>query len=122
MREHNEAVNRLDFIEPRAEITVDYAPGTVELVTQHDGSVLTLRKLAADYDPTDRISAMSYLQTHQARGRDRHRACSTSTPRPRTCTITWRTVDTPLNQLTDAELVPGSSGSCCDKRLVAIAR
>ena len=32
VREHNEAVNRLDFIEPRAEITVDYEPGTVTTV------------------------------------------------------------------------------------------
>ena len=43
-------------------------PGAVEIVTQHDGSVLRLRKLPDDYDPTDRIEAMSHLQTHQARG------------------------------------------------------
>ena len=29
VREHNEAVNRLDFITDREPITVDYAPGTV---------------------------------------------------------------------------------------------
>src|SRR5216110_1705721 len=51
VREHNEAVNRLDFMTPREEITVDYAPGTIEIVEQHDGSKLALRKLAADYDP-----------------------------------------------------------------------
>ena len=32
VREHNEAVNWLDVITGRDEITVDYAPGTVELV------------------------------------------------------------------------------------------
>ncbi len=32
VREHNEAVNRLDFITGRAPIKVDYAPGSVELV------------------------------------------------------------------------------------------
>src|SRR5476651_1222068 len=57
VREHNAAMNRLDFIEPRAEITADYGPGEVELVVQHDGSVLRLRKVAPDYEPTDRISA-----------------------------------------------------------------
>ena len=46
VREHNESVNRLDIIEARDEITADYAPGTVETVTQHDGSMLRLRKLA----------------------------------------------------------------------------
>src|SRR3974390_1070838 len=40
VREHNDAVNYLDVITGRAPITVDYAPGTVETVTQHDGSVL----------------------------------------------------------------------------------
>src|SRR6187401_1846179 len=37
VRQHNEAVNRLDFIEAREEITTDYAPGAVVTVTQHDG-------------------------------------------------------------------------------------
>ena len=45
VREHNETVNRLDFMADHDEITADYAPGTVETVTQHDGSVLRLRKL-----------------------------------------------------------------------------
>ena len=35
---------------------------------QHDGSVLRLRKLHADYDPTDRLAAMNHMQLHQARG------------------------------------------------------
>src|SRR5437763_9119482 len=42
VRQHNEAVNRLDFIESREEITADYAPGEVIDVTQHDGSVIRL--------------------------------------------------------------------------------
>ena len=68
VREHNEAVNFLDVITPRAEITTDYAPGTVEEVTQHDGSVLRLRKLAGDYDVNDRLAAQRFLQEHQADG------------------------------------------------------
>src|SRR5207253_3246969 len=51
VRAHNEAVNFLDVMIGRDEITVDHAPGTVELVTQHDGSMLKLRKLADSYDP-----------------------------------------------------------------------
>src|SRR5271169_463825 len=49
VREHNEAVNRLDFITGRAPITIDYAPGSVEVVEQHDGTKLVLKKVAADY-------------------------------------------------------------------------
>src|ERR1700739_3620099 len=68
VREHNASVNRLDVILGREEITVDYEPGAVELVTQHDGSVLKLSKLPNDYDPTDRIAAIMRVQTHHARG------------------------------------------------------
>ena len=68
VREHNEAVNRIDFIASRNEITTMYAPGELVEVHQHDGSMLRLRKLRADYDATDRYGAMSYMQAHQARG------------------------------------------------------
>ena len=68
VREHNEAVNRLDFITGRAPITVAYEPGTVEVVEQHDGSKLVLKKVAADYDAHDRLGAMSFLQRHAAMG------------------------------------------------------
>src|SRR6187455_2085899 len=40
VREHNEAVNRLDVLPARAPITVDYAEGSVQIVEQHDGSRL----------------------------------------------------------------------------------
>ncbi|HNH24417.1 MAG TPA: thiamine pyrophosphate-dependent enzyme, partial [Accumulibacter sp.] len=49
VREHNEAVTRLDFITPREEITADYGEGEVIDVRQHDGSILRLRKLHAGY-------------------------------------------------------------------------
>ena len=68
VRQHNEAVNRIDFMTPGHEITIDYAPGEALAVPQHDGTVLTLRKLHDAYDPTDRYAAMSYMQAHAARG------------------------------------------------------
>ena len=61
VREHNEAVNRLDFWPNRAAITVDYSDGGVIEVPQHDGSILKLRKLAADYDPSDKINAITHV-------------------------------------------------------------
>ena len=73
VREHNEAVNKLDFITGRAAIKVDYAPGTVELVQQHDGSTIALRKLDSDYDVHDRLAATSFMQHHAAKGAGRHR-------------------------------------------------
>ena len=107
VREHNESVNRLDFILPRDPITARYEPGSVRRVVQHDGSVLLLRKVASDYDPTDRIGAMNHLQERKALGEivtglifvdstadDIHGHLNT--------------VEKPLNQLGDAYLCPGS--------------
>ena len=68
VREHNEAVNFLDVITGRAPIHVDYAPGTVELVEQHDGTTLALRKLNAEYDVHDRLAATTFIQHHAAKG------------------------------------------------------
>ena len=106
VREHNEAVNQLDIIPERAEISTAYAPGTVEEVMLHDGSRLRLRKLAADYDPHDRVAAMKYLQ-------ERHAAGEVVTgvlyleSEPTDLHDYLNTVDKPLNQLADAELCPG---------------
>jgi 2-oxoglutarate ferredoxin oxidoreductase subunit beta len=107
VREHNEAVNRLDVILPRDKIEASYAPGSLRRVVQHDGSVLLLRKVDVDYDPADRVGAMNYLQERQALGEivtgliyvdsgaeDLHRHLNT--------------VEKPLNQLGDAYLCPGS--------------
>ena len=68
VREHNEAVNFLDVISPREEITTEYAEGSVQEVEQHDGSILRLRKLAGDYDVNDRLAAMRFLAEHAAEG------------------------------------------------------
>jgi 2-oxoglutarate ferredoxin oxidoreductase subunit beta len=107
VREHNEAVNRIDFITPRKEITTDYEPGSWVDVAQHDGSLLRLRKLRPDYDPTDRVAAMNQVQAHQAQGEvvtgllyiegeagDLHDALNT--------------VETALNALREDRLCPGA--------------
>jgi 2-oxoglutarate/2-oxoacid ferredoxin oxidoreductase subunit beta len=108
VREHNEAVNRLDFMTPREEITVDYAPGTVEIVEQHDGSKLALRKLAADYDPHDRLGAMAHLQERAAQG-EIVTGLLYVEPESEDLHAHLETVDTPLNDLGEAELCPGSA-------------
>ncbi len=68
VRQHNEAVNRIDFMVPGEEITGLYGPGETLQVPQHDGTMMNLRKLDAHYDATDRWAAMSYMQQHAARG------------------------------------------------------
>jgi 2-oxoglutarate ferredoxin oxidoreductase subunit beta len=108
VREHNEAVNRLDVITGRAPIKVDYAPGSVEMVEQHDGTTVALRKIDAEYDVHDRLAAMSFIQHHAAKGQvvtgllyveqesdDLHGHLNT--------------VTAPLNALNEKELCPGSA-------------
>jgi 2-oxoglutarate ferredoxin oxidoreductase subunit beta len=68
VREHNESVNRVDFVPYAQEITRSFEPGTVQDVLQHDGSVLRLRTLNAEFDVNDRIAAMNYLHQRQAIG------------------------------------------------------
>ena len=69
IREHNEAVNRLDFWPSRDAIKTEYGPGEViEVPAGVEGSMLRLRKLHADYDPTDRINAASMIASAAAKG------------------------------------------------------
>ena len=108
VREHNIAVNRLDFITGRNSITVDYEPGSVEIVEQHDGSRLVLRKLAADYDPHDRVKAITYLQERAAAG-ELVTGLLYVDDEPGDLHAHLNTVDTPLNLLNEKELCPGSA-------------
>ena len=107
VREHNDAVNRLDVITGRDEISVDYEPGTVIAVTQHDGSVLRLRKLSADYDATDRVKVMNYLQQHAVAG-EVVTGLLYVAPNSADLHEHIHTIETPLNQLTARELCPGA--------------
>jgi 2-oxoglutarate ferredoxin oxidoreductase subunit beta len=108
VREHNEAVNRLDFITGRAPIKVDYAPGSVETVEQHDGSKLVLKKIAADYDAHDRLGAMSFLQQHAAKGQIVTGLLYVDAA-PEDLHQNFDTVDKPLNALSESDLCPGSA-------------
>ncbi len=108
VRAHNEAVNRLDVIIGRDEITADYAAGEVIEINQHDGSTLVLRKLQEDYDPHDRLGASAYLQERAAQGEIvtgllyvDHGAQELH--------VRLGTTATPLNRLGEAELVPGAA-------------
>ena len=108
VREHNEAVNRLDFITGRATVKVDYAPGSVELVEQHDGTTLALRKIDSEYDVHDRVAAMSFLQDHAAKGQIVTGLLYVA-PESEDLHGHLNTVDAPLNTLGERELCPGSA-------------
>ncbi len=108
VREHNEAVNRLDVITGRATIHLDQAPGTVQVVEQHDGTKLVLRKLNADYDASDRLAAMNFLQSHAAKGQIVTGLIYLD-HEPEDLHGNLNTVARPLNQLGETDLCPGSA-------------
>ena len=108
VREHNDAVNRLDFWPSHEPITADYPAGGTREVELFDGGTVRLHKLDDNYDPSNKVAAMTYLESHRERGEvvtgllyvrpdsgDMHDALDT--------------VDAPLNTLSDADLVPGNA-------------
>jgi 2-oxoglutarate ferredoxin oxidoreductase subunit beta len=108
VRAHNEAVSRIDFIDLAAPIEASPLPGDAIHLPQPDGSVLRLRKLRADHDPTNRLAAMNLVQLLAHEGEvatgliylepgatDLHRALNTCAE--------------PLNRLDEKTLCPGSA-------------
>jgi 2-oxoglutarate/2-oxoacid ferredoxin oxidoreductase subunit beta len=108
VRAHNMASeNKLDYVEPKEEITVDYPVGSSTAIALHDGSRLVLHKLSAGHDPRDADAAIMTIRTNATKGevatgllyineaqQDMHDILSTDAR--------------PLNALPMAELCPGS--------------
>ena len=61
-REHYEPAIHTDFVPRQQEITAEYAAGEALPVVMHDGSRIVLRKLDADYDPTNRATCAAIIQ------------------------------------------------------------
>jgi 2-oxoglutarate/2-oxoacid ferredoxin oxidoreductase subunit beta len=68
MKDHDEPLQEINFVPVFEDIAVDYDPGATVEVTMHDGSRLRLRKLEEDYDPTDRIKAITRLNEAHEKG------------------------------------------------------
>ncbi len=108
IREHNEAVNRLDFMPKREAIEAIQQPGLVQSIRLHDGTSVRLARVDDAYDPTNRATALARIAEHQERGeiatgllyvnedaQDLHQHLNT--------------VSRPLNSLDVADLMPGAS-------------
>ena len=108
VREHNEAVNFLDVMVPREPITTTYGAGSVQEVVLHDGGMIRLRKVHPEFDPTDKIAAMNYLQERHAVG-EVVTGLLYAHPDSRDLHDAQETVDAPLNTLRDADLIPGGA-------------
>ncbi len=65
MKEHDAPLHDIEYVPYFEDIHVEYEPGETRDVEMPDGSNIVLKKLAEDYDPTDREAALDTL--HEAR-------------------------------------------------------
>ncbi len=68
LKDHEMVANMPDFVPSRAEVTVDYEPGTAQDIELEDGSHIVLRKVDRDYDATDANGALATIQQSRSRG------------------------------------------------------
>jgi 2-oxoglutarate ferredoxin oxidoreductase subunit beta len=66
LQENDEPINEIGFVASFDDIEVDYDSGEVLDVEMHDGSHVRLRKLLADYDPTNKANAVhTLMEAHE---------------------------------------------------------
>jgi 2-oxoglutarate/2-oxoacid ferredoxin oxidoreductase subunit beta len=67
-KDHDEPLGDISFVPFFEDISIEYDPGTTKEVSLHDGSRLYLKKVAEDYNPTDKLAAIRLMHETRARG------------------------------------------------------
>jgi 2-oxoglutarate ferredoxin oxidoreductase subunit beta len=106
VKDHEETLQEMSFVPHFEEIDVEYDPGTTVNVTMHDGSHLRLRKLEEDFDPTDRIQAITRLTEAHDKGEVLTGLFYVNTKAPSFLDM-LNMVDEPLATLPDSLTRPG---------------
>jgi 2-oxoglutarate/2-oxoacid ferredoxin oxidoreductase subunit beta len=108
VREHVEITGTVDFAPMMKEITTSYEAGSINDLLMHDGTTIRLHKLAKDWDPFDRLSAINAV--HRARERDEILTGLLFIDKTsRDLHDVLLTSDRPLNALKQDDLCPGST-------------
>ena len=107
VREHNKSVSRTDFVPLGKEIKADYNEGEQIDISLHDGSTLTLEKLSKDYNPKDKTSAISLINSADKEGKVLTGLLYIN-PEAKDLEETLNLTKTPLNRLNQKELCPGN--------------
>jgi len=105
VKDHDEPLEELSFVPFFEDISVDYEPGAVQEVSLHDGSKLFLKKLAGDYDPTNKAMARKVLHESASRGEFATGLIYVEPSRPDFLTL-LNVVDEPLATLPDDRVRP----------------
>jgi 2-oxoglutarate ferredoxin oxidoreductase subunit beta len=107
-REHVEAGAVVDFVPTAQEITLDQIQGSTQSVQLHNGDSVKLSKLSDNYDPTDRTNAIKVLHEHKNRSKLLTGLIYLE-PNSDNFHEILNVPKTPLNQLKEDLLCPGSS-------------
>jgi 2-oxoglutarate ferredoxin oxidoreductase subunit beta len=106
VKEHDVALQELDFIPFFENIEVDYAEGTATEVELHDGSRIVLRKLAPEeHDPHSRIDALRVVHEARTKG-ELITGLLYVNPEMRDLAARESIPERPLRDLAEAELRP----------------
>lgn len=108
VREHKISLQELGFVHAKESVAVDYAAGESTQVEMADGSILTLKKLEADYDFTDAIQAHERL----AKARGSHQILTGLIYHKGGVPSTLEALNVskkPITKLTDQELRPSAA-------------
>jgi 2-oxoglutarate/2-oxoacid ferredoxin oxidoreductase subunit beta len=108
MQENDDPVNEIGFVPGFEQVTVDYQPGQTQNIPLCDGSLLCLRKLHEDYEPTDRANAVRALMDAHDRQEVLTGVFYINTAQP-TFTDLLNMVDEPLNTLPESLTRPSKS-------------
>ena len=106
VKEHEEILQEVSFIPHFEDISVEYDAGATIDVTMHDGSHLQLRKLEEDYDPTDKVHALTRLTEAHDKGEVLTGIFYVNTKAPSFLDM-LNIVDQPLATLPEAMVRPG---------------
>lgn len=106
VKKHDIPLQELGFVPHFSEIQVDIKEGDTKDIELHDGSHLTIKKLAKDYDFSDPIKAISAIHDARAKQELITGLLYWKKDQPDHNTLLNMT-DTPLRDLKEADLDPG---------------
>ncbi len=106
-KEHEEPLHDITYVAPRNEIILEeeMKEGEIREVAMHDGSVVILKNLEKDYNPTDRFEAIRALAESHQNNWLVTGLLYIEEDKP-SLTDIYNLVDTPLNRLEEADLRP----------------
>jgi 2-oxoglutarate ferredoxin oxidoreductase subunit beta len=107
VREHIEATATIDFVPIKREIKTNYEEGSVQSLKMHDGSLINLHKLAKDWNPSDKFSAINAVQNAKSKNEILTGLLYMNSDAQNFHGL-LQTSEKPLNSLGEKELCPGA--------------